>query len=112
MNYILSNIVEDCKNLEQVYKSDLKFGDKIILETINSVYSISVLDSQYYMVSGGWFDKNKLSSAFITIRGCTWGGSIIKTDIVAACGLHVEFGNKVVTSRIKKIVHIRGFLKN
>ena len=34
------------------------------------------------------------------------GGRVIKNDIVAACGLHLEFGNKVVTSRIKKIFHI------
>ena len=112
MSYILSDIVEKSKHLEQVYKSDLKFGDKVILETINSVYSIKVLNNHQYIVSGGWFDKNKLSSVLITIRGCTWGGSIIKTDIIAACGLHVEFGNKVVTSKIKKIIHIRSFLQN
>jgi hypothetical protein len=31
------------------------------------------------------------------------GGSIIKVDIVAACGLSLEFGNRVVTSTIQKI---------
>lgn len=112
MSCILSDIVEESQNLEQVYKNELKFGDKVILETTNSVYLIRVLDNQKYIVSGGWFDKNKLTSALINIRGCTWGGSIIKTDIVAACGLHVEFGNKVVTSKIKKIIYIKGFLEN
>lgn len=37
------------------------------------------------------------------ILGCTWGGSIIKADVVAACGLHVEFANRVVTSPDRKI---------
>jgi len=38
-----------------------------------------------------------------TIAGCTWGGSAIKEDIVAACGLHLEFGKRVVTSTIQKV---------
>ena len=65
-----------------------------------------------YRVSGGWFDKNNLAPVKTTIHGCTWGGSIIKTDIIAACGLHLEFGNKVVTSKIKKIFHIPNYRKN
>ncbi len=47
-------------------------------------------------------DKEGLSPLRTTINGCTWGGSAIKVDIVAACGLHLEFGNRVVTSRIKE----------
>lgn len=112
MSYVLSVIVEKSQNLEQIYKSALRFGDQVILETSNSVYKIRVLDNQQYIVSGGWFDRNKLSSVKTTIRGCTWGGSIIKNDIIAACGLHLEFGNKVVTSKIKKIIHIPGYLEN
>ncbi len=36
------------------------------------------------------------------------GGSVIKHDIVAACGLRLEFGNRVVTSRIRAVRVIRG----
>ncbi|MGH9368787.1 MAG: hypothetical protein ACRD3M_14070 [Thermoanaerobaculia bacterium] len=32
---------------------------------------------------------------------------MIKNDIVAACGLHLEFGNRVVTSRIREVHVIR-----
>ena len=39
----------------------------------------------------------------VKINGCTWGGSAIKIDIVAAAGLCLEFGNKVRTSPIQKI---------
>lgn len=112
MSFNLLDIVHQSQELKQIYKSALRAGDKVILETCNSVYFINVLGNGEYFVSGGWFDKNKLSSVRITIRGCTWGGSIIKTDIIAACGLHLEFGNKVITSRIKKIVHIPGYLRN
>ena len=112
MSCDLSDIVQESQNLRQIHKSALRVGDLVILETCNSIYFIKALDNEQYIVSGGWFDKNKLTSSKITIRGCTWGGSVIKTDIVAACGLHLEFGNKVVTSRIKKIIHIPGYLKN
>jgi hypothetical protein len=106
MNCILTDIVEESVILNQIQKRSLKVGDTIILKTINSVYLIKVLEEEQYAVSGGWFEKNNLSPATLTIRGCTWGGSVIKNDIVAACGLHLEFGNKVVTSRITKIFHI------
>ena len=35
--------------------------------------------------------------------GCTWGGSAIKEDIVAARGLFLEFGNHVITTRIQNV---------
>lgn len=106
MDYILSDIVEESQTLNQIHKSSLKAGDTIILKTNNSVYLIKVQEQEQYAVSGGWFDENHLSPVTTTINGCTWGGSIIKNDIVASCGLHLEFGNKVVTSKIKKIYHI------
>jgi hypothetical protein len=36
-------------------------------------------------------------------NGCTWGGSAIKQDIVAALGLRLEFGNSVRTARIREV---------
>lgn len=112
MSCELLDIVHKSQNLSQVYKSMLKVGDQIILKTNNSVYMIKVLENEQYIVSGGWFDKNNLTPTKTTIHGCTWGGSVIKTDIVAACGLHLEFGNKIVTSKIKKIFHMPGNYEN
>ncbi|MGE5795446.1 MAG: hypothetical protein ACM34O_05610 [Ignavibacteria bacterium] len=102
----LERLVNECGQLVQIQKNELQPGDYIILKTINSVYIIKVLEDGYYAVSGGWFDKNESSPVKTTISGCTWGGCIIKTDIIAACGLCLEFGNKVITSSIKKIFHI------
>ena len=106
MNCTLPDIVKEGQDRNQIHKSSLKVGDTIILKANNSVYFIKVLEQEQYTVSGGWFDKTNLSPVQHTINGCTWGRSIIKNDIIAACGLHLEFGNKVVTSRIKKIFHI------
>ena len=106
MNCTLTGFINDSQARQQLHKRSLKAGDFVILKTINSVYLIKVLDEEKYAVSGGWFDKTFSSPVTTTINGCTWGSSIIKNDIVAACGLHREFGNKVVTSRIKKIFHI------
>lgn len=103
LGHSLDKIVDSSAHLKQVQKSELHFGDLVQIHTLNSIYTISVLKDNYYLVSGGWFDKNGISPLKTTITGCTWGGSIIKMDIIAACGLCVEFGNRVVTSPIQKV---------
>lgn len=99
----LQKIVECSTRLKEIRKSDLRPGDLVLVTTLNSVYSVRVLGSNQYQVSGGWFDKHGLSPMKTTIAGCTWGGSIIKVNIIAAIGLCLEFGNRVVTSPIQKI---------
>ncbi|MDA2926912.1 hypothetical protein MYX78_06710 [Acidobacteria bacterium AH-259-G07] len=99
----LGAIVEQADRLRAVYKAELDFGDCVRVTTANSTYSIRVLEDGFYSVSGGWFDRKGLSPLRTTITGCTWGGSAIKLDIVAAWGLHLEFGNGVVTSAIRKV---------
>jgi hypothetical protein len=60
-----------------------------------------------YWVSGGWFDRQRISPQRIGINGCTWGGSAIKRDIVAAAGLRLEFANSVLTTWIRQVRVIR-----
>lgn len=103
----LGAIVRHAVGLCAVRKTDLEFGDLVVVTTANSTYSIYVLEDGYYSVSGGWFDRHGLSPMKLTINGCTWGGSAILLDIMAACGLHLEFGNQVVTSGIRKIHVLR-----
>lgn len=103
----LEKIVESTKHLKQVCKKDLLFGDLVLITTPNSVYVVRVLDNGYYQVSGGWFDRNGLSPLRTTITGCTCLGSIVKVDMLAACGLCLEFGNRIVTSPIQKVCLIR-----
>ena len=92
---------------QPVQKSELRRGDRVVVATENSVYCINVLGDSTYSVWGGWFDRQGVSPVRLSISGCTWGGSVIKQDIVAACGLRLEFGNRVVTSRIQAIRVIR-----
>jgi len=108
----LEKIIESSSHLRQVRKAELQFGDMVLIKTRNSLYSVSVLESDFYLVSGGWFDKKGLSPSKAYISGCTWGGSIIKVDTLAACGLRLEFGNRVLTTPIQKVFVVRGSSKN
>jgi hypothetical protein len=112
VGHSLNKILESSVSIKQVFKSSLEFGDIIFLYTRNSLYSISVVDKKTVLVSGGWFDKEGLSPYRTSITGCTWGGKIIKIDIIAACGLCLEFGNRVVTSPIQKIVILKSHSNN
>jgi hypothetical protein len=101
-------ILEHGRLSEPVQKSELHRGDRVVVATENSVYCINVLGDSTYSVWGGWFDRQGVSPVRLSISGCTWGGSVIKHDIVAARGLRLEFGNRVVTSRIRAVRVIRG----
>ena len=98
-----SALVEHSLRLQQVRKGDLQVGDRLLVVTCNSVYSLRAVEGGLYLVSGGWFDRKGFSPMKVAIRGCTWGGCTIKVDIVAACGLRLEFGNRVITSPIRKV---------
>ncbi len=101
----LSNLTRTIGEFPQLYKHKLEYGDQIYLKTLNSLYIIKVTDTGEYLVSGGWFDSQNLSPYKINIRGCTWGGTAIKTDIIAAPGLCIEFSNNLITSKITKVFY-------
>jgi len=109
---ILSTLAKECDSAKEVRKDDLYLGDWLLVTTANSRYVIRPLRDGNYSVSGGWFDKNDLSPFKTSITGCTWGGSAIKLNIVAALGRHLEFGNRVVTSSIRGFSVFRCWGKN
>ena len=100
----LERIVEHSLHLRGLSKADLATGDRVFVKTRNSLYDIHVLGEGMYSVSGGWFDRKGLSPMKLGVAGCIWGGSAIKVDIVAACGLRLEFQNRLVTSTIQKVI--------
>ncbi|MFC2155535.1 hypothetical protein ACFLRB_03465 [Acidobacteriota bacterium] len=53
VGYNLEKVIENSSNLEQVYKTDLRRGDTIIISTKNSNYAVKVLDNGFYHISGG-----------------------------------------------------------
>jgi len=93
-------------------RSDIEIGDVIYVKTINSVYTIRALSNNSFAISGGWFDKRGISPFITGINGCTFGGSMINITAIAACGLCIEFGNRVRTSSIRKIIILQRFRKN
>ena len=115
IGYSLEAIAKQASSLEQVRKCNLRKGDRVLVATQNSIYTNWVLDECSYWVWGGWFDRIGESPQRVTINGCTLGGTAIKRDIVAARGLRLEFGNTVLTTRIRQIQVIRAqahFLPN
>jgi hypothetical protein len=108
----LSLLVQTADQLKQVPKRSLREGDCLMAKTSNSVYTILVRDGGWCTISGGWFDKKGRSPMRLRINGCTWGGSVIKVDIAAACGLCLEFSNRLTTSPIQKIVLLRNGTQN
>lgn len=103
----LSRILGHDEQCEAVRKTELRRGDHVVVATENSVYTIRVAGDSSYHVAGGWFDRHGSAPACTAINGCTWGGSIIQTRVVAARGLRLEFANRVVTSPIRKFWVIR-----
>ena len=103
----LGAIVEHARWANAIRKQDLRFGDRVIVRTRNSVYSMWAMGGDTFTVSGGWFDKNDGGPVTVVVNGCTYGGSMIRHDIVAAPGLFLEFGNSVSTTRIRDVEIIR-----
>lgn len=105
--HTLEAAADEARILDVVRKKDVHDGDRVVVSTRNSRYTIWALGNGLYWVWGGWFDLQGSSPQRMTINGCTWGGSVIKRDIVAARGLRLEFGNTVLTTRIEQVRVIR-----
>lgn len=108
----LDSLVQSSRGLREVGRKNLHPGDFVIVKTANSTYSLQVEVDGTFTVSGGWFDLKGTSPVKTSIRGCTWGGSAIKVDIIAACGLRIEFANRIITSPIQKIFVFSRWQKN
>jgi len=100
----LSTLVDVSDKLKQVQKVNVHTGDCMLVHTCNSVYIIRAVGDGWFTISGGWFDRKGRSPMKVRITGCTWGGSVIKMNVAAACGLCLEFGNRVVTSPVQRIL--------
>lgn len=107
MGTTLNSLIRTSDGFPQLKKADLSPGDWIFIATAKSVYRLHALADGSFEASGGWFDKKGLAPMRIAVSGCTWGGSAIMTRVVAACGLRVEFSNRLITSPVRRIVVIR-----
>lgn len=89
-----------------ICKGDLAWGDSILVRTKNSTYWLTASGDGVYFVTGGWFDQQGFSPARVAVNGCTWGGSTIHEEILAAPGLFLEFANGVTTTRIQHVMRL------
>ncbi len=96
----------------QVGKDEVSPGDWVIIRTLRSEYVLRVLDDGLYEVHGGWFEKNGCSPTVTGVAGATWGGNAIMPKLLAACGLRVEFRNRLITSPVRSVVVIPKRLSN
>ena len=103
----LAGIADCAEGAAVTRKQDLRLGDRVVVTTKNSVYCLDALGGDLFHVSGGWFERSA-APRLVTVNGCTFGGTAICTDIVAAPGLFLEFGNLVSTTRIREVRVVRG----
>jgi len=86
-----------------VKRHELGAGDRIIVSTKNSVYSLTACADGSFIVSGGWFERQGKGSPAVDILGCTAGGHALFTEHIAAPGLFIEFGDGLRTTRIRTV---------
>ena len=108
----LSGLTETTDVIPQIKRTSLFPGDWVVISTVKSVYCLRALADGRYLVSGGWFDTHGLSPVCMSVSGCTWGGTAILPGVIAACGLRVEFGNRLTTSPVRRVVVIPAVLLN
>ena len=101
----ISEKIANSEKWKKIKKSDIKKGQRLIVKTTHSTYEFDYLGNNEYMVKGGYFDINNLSPCRVIINGCTWGGSMLKIDVVAVENMYMEMRLKkeqktVTTSKI------------
>jgi hypothetical protein len=106
-NVTLGALAEAATTVPGIRRRDLRPGDRVLVSTRNSVYCIRARGDDRYEVSGGWFARQGLAPLILPINGCTFGGRALHTGLIAAPGLYLEFGNAVVTTRIRGVHLIR-----
>ena len=108
----LAALTEHAGQAVGIRRSELNPGDVVMLYTRNSVYRARYLTDGRFAVSGGWFDKHYTAEFITSITGCTWGGKCINREFVGSCGMRVEFGNRVITSILQRVVCVPSTMMN
>ena len=89
-----------------VRRPDLDPGDRVIVSTKNSVYSLTARADGLFDVSGGWFEREGKGKTRVEVLGCTAGGHALFSDHIAAPGLFLEFADGLRTTRIRTVRRI------
>jgi hypothetical protein len=89
-----------------VKRRELDPGDRVIVSTRNSVYSLTVRADGAFDVGGGWFEREGTGISTVEVLGCTAGGHALFTDHIAVPGLFMEFADGLRTTRIRTVRRI------
>ena len=99
----LNSLSESARTIDGIWADDVEPGDRLVVHTQNSVYSLTALPNGVFRVSGGWFSAQGLEDLELRIVGCTWGGRAILTGLIAAPGMCIEFDNTVQTTSVREV---------
>lgn len=102
----VDRLVSAAEELGGIRREDLAPGDRLIVSTRNSVYSLTARSDGSFLVSGGWYERKGLGSTEVEVLGCTAGGHALFTEHIAAPGLFLEFGDGTRTTRIRTVRQI------
>lgn len=95
--------------LAGIRRSDLAPGDRLLVSTKNSIYSLVARADGRFDISGGRFARDQKGgdgTQTLEVHGCTAGGHALFTRIVAAPGLFLELGDGTRTTRIRRVRRI------
>lgn len=98
----LERIARYFEEAETIDRAEVETGDRLIVTTLNSTYTLDYVGEGQWRVTGGWFDRNMVTPAVVRITGCSLGGSVINQRLVVGSGLRIEFDNRVVTTTIRR----------
>ena len=102
----LGALVSAVDALEGVRRRDLAAGDRLVVSTKNSIYSLVARADGRFEVSGGRFARDAAAgeaTQTLAVNGCTAGGHALFTTLVAAPGLFLELGDGTRTTRIRRV---------
>jgi len=105
----LGDLTSAAEALAGIRRSDLAPGDRLLVSTKNSIYSLVARADGRFDISGGRFARDPQGgdgTQTLEVHGCTAGGHALFTRIVAAPGLFLELGDGTRTTRIRRVRRI------
>jgi len=99
----LTLLAAAARELPGVRRSELSPGDRVVVSTRNSIYSLIACADGEFEVAGGWYARQGASTRKLAVNGCTAGGHALLTELVAAPGLFLEFADGTKTTRIRRV---------